>query len=159
LTATQSPAAVPPAESTAAIQEKVRSVLAGRATLFLSTAAQDAPWGAGTFFAEDGLFELAIVLEPHGTTLANLRANPRVAVVVSSGSPFEPFLQGEGTAAELTEEAEVEATKAGLLAKAPEVAPFLQTPLVAVALRIRRWRATDVASGWLPGKVLLAGAP
>lgn len=142
-----------------AVEEKVRSVLAGRTTLFLSTAVNDAPWGAGTFFAESDLFTLAIVLETGGTTLSNIRANPRVAAVVSSGSPFEPFLQGDGTAVELTDEREVEATKAALLAKAPEIAPFLQIPLVALSLRIRRWRATDVPNGWLPGKELLARRP
>jgi Pyridoxamine 5'-phosphate oxidase len=156
MTAAVPPAAEPTGDSPAAVEEKVRSVLAGRTTLFLSTAAHDAPWAAGTFFAEAGLFELGIVLETRGTTLANLRANPRVAVVVSSGSPFEPFLQEEGTAAELTDAREVEATTAALLAKAPEIAPFLRAPLVAVALRLRRWRATDVPNGWFPGKELLA---
>jgi hypothetical protein len=82
-----------------------------------------------------------------------------VAVVVSAGTPYEPFLQGEGQAVVLTDERELEATKNALRAKVPEIEPFLQAPIVAVSLRLRRWRVTDVPNGWLPGKELVAPEP
>ena len=136
------------------VEGKVRSVLASRRTMFLGTAADNRPWVAGVFYAEAGLFTLALVLETHGTTLANVRANPYVAFTVSSGSAFEPFLQGDGEAVVLTGEDALDATKNALRAKAPEIEPLLQAPITAVSLRVRQWRATDVTIGWLPGKVL-----
>ena len=151
-------ASAEPEDAGQAVAAKVRGVLASRRTMFLGTAAADRPWVAGVFFAESDLFTLALVLETSGTTLANIRANPNVALAVSSGSPFEPFLQGDAEAVILTGEDALEATKQALRAKAPEIEPFFQAPLTAVSLRVRRWRATDVASGWLPGKVLAAPA-
>jgi hypothetical protein len=56
----------------------------------------------------------------------------------------------------VTETSEVRAGKAALLAKAPQIEPFLAAPLEAVRLHVRCWRATDVANGWLPGKTLEA---
>ncbi len=137
-----------------AVEDKVRSVLTGRSTLFLGTAADNRPWVAGVFFAELDLFTLALVLETHGTTLANIRANPNVAFTVSSGNAFDPFLQGAGEAVVLAGEDAIEATKNVLRTKAPEIEPLFQAPITAVSLRVRQWRATDVTIGWLPAKVL-----
>ena len=141
-----------------ALEDKVRSVLAGHKTMFLGTAAGDRPWVAGVFFAEAGLFTLALVLETHGSTLGNIRANPNVAFVVSAGNGFAPFLQGHAEAVVLSGGEELEATKAALLAKAPEIEPFFAAPITAISLRVREWRATDVTIGWLPAKVLAAPA-
>jgi hypothetical protein len=99
------------------------------------------------------------VLELHGRTLGNIRQNPQVAVVVSNGQPFEPFLQGAGEAEELDGEEELAAVKERLLAKAPQIEPFFGAPIAAVRLHLRLWRATDVVKGWLPGKELVAPAP
>jgi len=140
---------------TTEIEDKVRGLLADRATMFLSTSANDQPWVAGTFFAESDPFTLALVLEPTGRTLTNIRTNPQVSVVVSSGSPFDAYLQGEGEAVELIEDGQPQATRTALLAKAPEVEPFLQYPLVTLAVRVHRWRVTDVPNGWMPGRELV----
>ena len=134
----------------------VRRLLAGAPTMYLSTAADDEPWGAGVFFAESGPFELSLVLELGGGTLGNIRRNPRAALVVSNGDPFAPFLQGAADAEVLEDDAEVEATADALRAKAPQIEPLLGAPVAALRLRVRRWRATDVANGWLPGKELPA---
>lgn len=138
------------------VEDLVRRLLAGAPTMYLSTTADDEPWGAGVFFAESGLFDLSLVLEEHGRTLHNIRRNPRVALVVSSGNPFEPFLQGAADAELLEDDEEVKATTDALRTKAPQIEPLLGAPMVAVRLHVRRWRATDVVNGWLPGKELLA---
>lgn len=134
------------------VENKVRSVLAALPYLYLSTASSDEPWVAGGFFAESDPFTLVMVLETRGKTLANIRVNPHVALVVSSGSAFEPFLQASADVVVLTDEQEVEDVKAALRAKAPQVEPFLNAPIEAVRLHVRRWRVTDVVNGWLPGK-------
>ena len=138
------------------VETKVREVLAALPTLFLATSCGDEPWVAGGFFAESDPFTLVMVLESSGTTLRNIKANPRVSVVVSSGNPFTAFLQGSADVSLVTEASEVQAAKAALLAKAPQIEPFLAAPLEAVRLHVRCWRATDVPNGWLPGKTLEA---
>lgn len=138
------------------VEEVVRRLLAGAPTMYLSTTADDEPWGAGAFFAESDLFHLSLVLEEHGRTLGNIRRNPRLALVVSSGNPFEPFLQGAADAELLEDDDEFRATVEALRTKAPEIEPLLSVPMVAVQLHVSRWRATDVVNGWLPGKELLA---
>ncbi len=124
--------------------------------MYLSTAADDEPWGAGAFFAESDPFTLSLVLELHGRTLRNIRRNPRVALVVSSGDPFEPFLQGAADAEVLENAAEIKATTDLLRVKAPQIEPLLGMPMAAVRLHVTMWRATDVVKGWLPGKELRA---
>lgn len=135
------------------VEVKVRAVLESRPSLFMATNG-DEPWVAGGFFAESDPFTLSMVLERGGTTLANIKANPRVALAVSSGSPFEAFLQGSADVALVDDPAETDEIKKALVAKAPEIEPFFGAPLQAVRLHVRRWRATDVTSGWLPGKVI-----
>jgi hypothetical protein len=137
-----------------AVQSKVRELLDTHKTMFLSTAANDRPWVAGTFFTDSDIFNLTLLLETTGRTLSNIKANPNVAIVISSGSAFAPFLQGEADALLLAGEDELEATKNALRTKAPEVEPLLQYPGAPVRLLIRRWRVTDVMMGWIPGKEL-----
>jgi hypothetical protein len=124
--------------------------LAAAPTMFLSTSSDDQPWVAGVFFAERGRFELSIILETHGRTLSNIRRNPSVAVVVSHGDPFAPFLQGAGTA-EVLDDDGAPAVVGALRSKSPQIEPLLAGAVVAVRLRIATWRATDVVSGWFPG--------
>jgi hypothetical protein len=140
------------------VREVVRGLLAEHQTMFLSTSGEDGPWGAGTFFVEGDPFTLELVLELHGRTLRNIRQNPKVAVVVSTGQPFEPFLQGAADAEVLDREEELAAIKGRLLVKAPSIEPFFGAPIAAVRLHLRMWRATDVVKGWLPGKELVAPA-
>ncbi len=141
------------------VEAKVREILASLPSLYLATTQGDTPWVAGGFFAETGLFTLGMLLETGGTTLANIKANPHVAMVVSAGDPFAAYLQGSAEADLVDDLAEVEGTKTMLLAKAPQIEPFLSAPIQAIRLRVRYWRATDVTNGWLPGKLLEATNP
>ncbi|WP_086828773.1 pyridoxamine 5'-phosphate oxidase family protein [Allokutzneria sp. NRRL B-24872] len=137
------------------IAELARTTLAKHQSLFLATSGPTGPWVNGVYFAEDGLFSLLLVLEQRGRTLAALRENPMAAVIVSTGSPADPFLQAT-VRAEILEGSEAEAARATLLAKVPYVAPFLETPIVTACLRVESWRVTDIPNGWLPGRELAA---
>jgi hypothetical protein len=131
----------------------VDGVLAAHGNLYLATTHDGRPWVSGAYFAETSTFELAVVLETHGRTLTALRANPHAAVVVSSGAPHEPFLQGAATVEVLDGPAVDDAHRA-LLAKVPQIEPFLQYPHEAVRLTVSLWRITDVTRGWIPARAL-----
>ncbi|MGW4483487.1 pyridoxamine 5'-phosphate oxidase family protein [Amycolatopsis sp. NPDC004368] len=93
------------------------------------------------------------MIERSGRTLAAIRENPLVSVVVSTGSPMQPFLQAQAEAEIVTGEV-ASAVRTALVAKVPEVQPFLAIPVETVRLHGRQWRATDVVNGWLPGREL-----
>jgi hypothetical protein len=139
--------------SDALIAEKALNILKSRQALFLSTTHGDTPWVAGASFAEIDVFTLTLILENGGTTLANIRANNKVAVVVSSGASYEPFMQGEAEAVVLSDD-EAENTRAALVAKIPGIEALFGYPHHAVRLNVRAWKVTDLPSGWIPAKVL-----
>lgn len=125
--------------------------LAKTPTLRIATAGGPvSPWIAGAFFSESGLFRLRLVLETHGKTMTNVRADNRVAVIVAD-DPYGIFLQGQGVARVVEGEQEAD-VRESLLRKAPQVAPLLGAPIRAVHIDIDRWFVTDVARGWLPAK-------
>jgi general stress protein 26 len=136
------------------VKNTVRELLATNKTMFLSTSANDRPWVAGVYFAESDPFHLTLILETAGRSLANIRANPNVAVIVSARSPFDVYLQGEGNAEVLDNDELLQAAKQAVRAKAPEI-ELLKFRAAAVRLTIRHWRATDVMIGWRPGKELM----
>ena len=136
------------------VKNTVRELLATNKTMFLSTSANERPWVAGVYFAESDPFHLTLILETAGKSLANIRANPHVAVILSSRSPFDLFLQGEGDAEMIDNDEQLEAAKAAVRAKAPEI-ELLKFRATAVRLTIHHWRATDVMIGWRPGKDLM----
>ncbi len=138
------------------VEEKVRAVLASLPALYVSTTSGNEPWLAAGFFAESDPFTLVMVLEAAGRTLTNIRSNPRVSLMVSSGAPFEPFVQGSADAVILTGGEETEEVKQALLRKAPQIDSMLDYPLEAVRFKVRSWRVTDVPNGWIPGKELVA---
>lgn len=142
------------------VLEKVCATLAISPALYLSTSAEDVPWVAGAYFAETNAFTLTVVLEGEGRTLRNLRANPCFSIAVSTGSPFEMFLQANGDVVVSDDAAELVQAKRAVKAKVPQAAGLLDAPipLVAVQLRVREWRATDIVNGWLPGRRLSAPA-
>ncbi|WP_233225588.1 pyridoxamine 5'-phosphate oxidase family protein [Amycolatopsis sp. CA-126428] len=137
-----------------AVADLVRNTLAAHKSLFLATAGSTGPWVGGVYFAERGEFTLDLVLEDRGRTLAAIRENPVVSVVVSTGSPMQPFLQAQAFAEVVggdiggDEDARVREL---LVAKVPEAAAFLGAPVTAVRLTVPKWRATDIANGVLPG--------
>lgn len=132
------------------VEHLVRDTLAAHASLFLATAGEAGPWVNGVYFAEDDLFTLSLVLERGGRTVAAIRSQPRVAVIVSTGSPGDPFLQATADAQVLMGGPAGHARDL-LQAKVPQVGPFLATPVEAVRLTVNTWRVTDIPNGWLPG--------
>jgi hypothetical protein len=136
-----------------AVADLVRSTLAAHKSLFLATSGSTGPWVGGVYFAESGEFTLNLVVEDRGRTLAAIRENPLVSVVVSTGSPMEPFLQAQASAEILGGDDDA-GVRELLVAKVPEAAPFLAAPVTAVRLAVPKWRATDIANGWLPGREL-----
>lgn len=137
------------------VEDLLRSTLAAHSSLYLATSGDSGPWVNGVYFAETGLFTLSLVLEQRGRTLAGIRQIPRVGVIVSTGSPDDPFLQAQATAEVVAGDAAEEVRRV-LLAKVPAVEPFLATPIEAVTLRVDGWRVTDIHNGWLPGRELAA---
>ncbi|MBN6040299.1 pyridoxamine 5'-phosphate oxidase family protein [Amycolatopsis sp. 195334CR] len=129
----------------------VAEVLAAHASMTLATAGTDGPWAGGVYFAELDPFTLVLVLERSGRTLAAIRQNPAVAVVLRDASPMRPFLQGKATA-QIVEGDDEREVRERLLAKVPECEPFLQAPVAAVRLAVTGWRITDFARNWFPGK-------
>ncbi|WP_233223792.1 pyridoxamine 5'-phosphate oxidase family protein [Amycolatopsis sp. CA-128772] len=134
----------------AAVADLVRNTLAAHKSLFLATSGSTGPWVGGVYFAERGEFTLDLVLEDRGRTLAAIRENPVVSVVVSTGSPMQPFLQAQAFA-ELVGGDEDARVRELLVAKVPEAAAFLGAPVTAVRLTVPKWRATDIVNGLLPG--------
>ena len=132
---------------TANLEQRLAGLLRASPTLKIATAGGPvSPWLAAAFFAEDGLYELRLMIEGSGATLANLLVNPRVAVMVENGDPLALFGQADGTAA--------------LVAKTPGSGPLVSLPhLLPVCVRIERWRLTDVKAGWLPARELRPDRP
>jgi hypothetical protein len=136
------------------VASAIGELLAANKTMSLSTSANDNPWVAGVYFAESDLFHLTVILETTGRSLSTIRANPNTAVMLSSGSAFALYVQGEADAHVLDSPADLAAAKNALLAKAPEI-ELLQYQATAVTLSIRRWRAIDVVIGWKTGRELV----
>jgi uncharacterized protein YhbP (UPF0306 family) len=132
------------------VERLVRDTLAAHPSMFLATAGDAGPWVNGVYFAEEGLYTLFMVLERRGRTLAAIRSQSRVAVIVSTGSPADPFLQAAAEAEELSGAA-AERARAALVAKVPQAGPFLDAPVEVVRLTVAGWRVTDIPNGWLPG--------
>jgi hypothetical protein len=133
----------------------VRDTLAAHKSMYLATSGSAGPWVGGVYFAEVDVFTLGLVLEQRGRTLAAIRENPEVALVVAAGTPMEPFLQARATATIAEDDADSD-VRQRLLRKVPECAPFLEMPITAIRLTVPTWRVTDIRQGWLPGKELTA---
>ncbi|CCH30831.1 pyridoxamine 5'-phosphate oxidase family protein [Actinosynnema sp. NPDC047251] len=135
------------------VEAAVRGTLAAHKSMYLATSGGDGPWVGGVYFAEVDTFTLVLVLEDSGRTLAAVRENPVVALVVSTGSPAQPFLQARAVAEVVDGEWDAR-VRERLVAKVPEAAPFLAYPIRAVRLSVTSWRITDLPNGWLPGREL-----
>lgn len=137
------------------VEAVVRETLAAHKSMYLATSGSAGPWVGGVYFAEVDPFTLVVVLEQRGRTLAAVRENPAVALVVAAGTPMQPFLQARATAEIVEGDADTDVRRR-LLGKVPECAPFLEFPIAAVRLTVPTWRVTDIQQGWLPGKELTA---
>jgi hypothetical protein len=137
------------------VEATLRDTLAAHKSMYLATSGSAGVWAGGVYFAELDPFTLVLVLEERGRTLTAIRENASVALVVSSGTPSEPFLQARATAEVVTGDLDA-AVRERLVTKVPESAPFLEFPIAAVRLAVSSWRVTDLGKGWLPGKELTA---
>ncbi len=145
----------PDVSLSSAVRAALAELLAGQKTLKLATAGGPvSPWITGTYFAESNPFTLHFTLEKAGKGMANVTANPRVAVAVDTNNPFAIFAQGEGTARILTGAAS-EAQLAALRKKIPEIEPLLAGQLHVMAVDIKRWLVTSFPQGWFPAKALV----
>ena len=73
--------------------------------------------------------------------------------MVTSGQPYEPFLQGTATV-EILNGGDADDVRRALIAKVPQSEPFHHYPHEAVRLTVSGWRVTDVNNGWIPGREL-----
>lgn len=136
------------------LEAALKKLLAENASIKLGSVSEEgAPWLATAYFAAADPFKLTVLIESTGRTLANLRANPRVAVMIEHGDAMALFAQAEGVA-RLVDERHA-AIRDAIAEKTPAAAPLVALPnLVGVELDISRWRLTDVPAGWLPGREL-----
>jgi nitroimidazol reductase NimA-like FMN-containing flavoprotein (pyridoxamine 5'-phosphate oxidase superfamily) len=131
------------------VKNVVRELLATKKTLFLSTSTRDQPFVAPVYFAESDPFHLTLITERGGRSLANLAHNPNVALILSTGSPFDLYVQGAGHAEVLSDRQQLGAAMDAVRAKAPEIELLKLSP-AAVRVTIRHWQATDATVGWRP---------
>lgn len=136
----------------AQVRERLDEILGRHATLELATSsARGEPWLAAAYFASKDPFCLVMMLEKEGRTLANIRANPRVAMMFQTGNPTALFAQADGDAHILPDESSDFADR--IVAKTPESEPLVRLPhLVAVRIDVDRYRLTDLPAGWLPAR-------
>ena len=88
-------------------------------TLFLSTSADDRPFVAPLYFAESDSFHLTMIFDGAGRSLTNVTGNPNVTVMISTGSPFDLCLQGEGYAEVISDPQQLVGAMNAVRAKAP----------------------------------------
>lgn len=120
------------------------------ACVIASTGGPTSPWILGVYFAHEGT-DLYLVLEQSGRTLANLRADPRIAILVSANDATRDFAQASGVAEILPGEDE-DRVRQRILAKLPWFATY--TPIVPVRVRLHEAVVTSLQRGWFPGKKL-----
>ncbi len=126
---------------------RIRALLAEHTSLVLATARDDRPWVSAVFYTAeetaDGVSLLCAVLTA-SRKLANLRANPRVAVFVGPREPSR-WLQGEGTATVLDDPAMAAAAIARLTARVPAARVFTErVPVTPVRITLEAITLTDL---------------
>ncbi len=126
-----------------------QEILGENASGTFATAGNGGPWATSAFFAEEG-FDLYLLLENRGRALADIRANPQVAVAIDRRIP-DRFLQMEGRA-EILEGPEAKRGMAKVVAKVPMAANF--RGLSVLRFRTAVVRVTDFRRGWFPAREL-----
>ena len=147
-------------DAPAVLERRLEGLLASHPTLKLATVGHgDMPWITAAFFTEDGPYQLLLMLDAGGRTLANLQANPDVAVMIESGDPTTLFAQAEARA-EIMDERCGATFRDALIAKTPACATVVALPrLVPVRVHVDRWRITDARSGGVPARDLVRRRP
>lgn len=95
--------------------------------------------------------DLVLMVERHGKTLANLQADPRVALAISHNDATRDFIQASGRALLLPAHFEGPVINA-LTAKMPWYK--LYTPCVPVGIALSELFVTSFPLGWMPAQRL-----
>jgi Pyridoxamine 5'-phosphate oxidase len=139
---------------TRSVEQALAEILTRQKTLKLATAGGPvSPWITGTYFISEGLFTLFLTLEKAGKGMANVHANPKVALTIDDNNPFLLFLQAEARAS-IVDPAIAAPLYAGLRKKIPEIEPLLAGDLHMMRIDVTTWRATSFPDGWFPARVL-----
>jgi len=140
--------------STPTVPDVLAALLRGAKVLKLATSGGPvSPWITSTYFVEDGLRGLHLILERGGKGMANIARSAKVALAIDGNDPFAPFAQAEGEARILEGDPAAQAL-AQLKIKVPEIAPLLMGPHWVVRLEIARWLVTSFPNGWFPAREL-----
>ncbi len=123
---------------------------ANNAVTIASTGGPYSPWVLGAYFAHEGL-SLYLTLETHGKTMANVHANPYVALTVSQNDAMKDFLQARGKVTLLTA-TEDDAVRTRLVAKMPWYATY--TPVTYCRIDLSEVFVSSFARSWFPAKVV-----
>lgn len=137
--------------SEAEIKSATLDILAENNAISLATTGGEySPWILGAYFASDDL-TIYLLLEKAGKTLANLKVNPKGALLVSQNDAMKDFLQAQFEATILPDSDEPRVRE--MLVKKM---PWYQTyaPCVPVRLDVQKWFVSSLSRQWFPAKVL-----
>ncbi len=127
----------------------LEELLAKHAACVLASAGgATSPWVLGVYFAHEGN-DLYLVLEQSGRTLANLRANPKVAILISANDATQDFAQAQAIA-EVLPASDEDRVRQRIVAKLPWFATY--TPVLPVRVRLTEAIVTSLQRGWFPGQ-------
>jgi len=138
-----------------AIDRRLWDLLAAHSTVKVATYGPEAgPWISAAYFVEESAYSLALMFESGGRTFANMKANPRVALMLENGNAMALFGQAEGRARVV--DGAGERFRDAIIAKTPDSAPLVSLPgQLPVRIEVVRWKLTDVPGGWLPARELV----
>ncbi len=137
--------------SEAEIKSAILDILSQNNAISLATTGGEySPWILGAYFASDDL-SIYLMLEKSGKTLANLKANPKGALMISQNDAMKDFLQAQFEAVFLPDSDEAKVRQM-LVAKMPWYQTY--TPCAPVRLDVQKWFVSSFARQWFPAKVL-----
>ncbi|MBI2761662.1 MAG: pyridoxamine 5'-phosphate oxidase family protein [Chloroflexi bacterium] len=132
---------------------RMRALLWEQTTMVMATDQGGRPWIASVFYApafEDGRLRITCALLATSQKLANLRANPLVALYVGPQEPTR-WLQASGSARVLEDPGAVQPAMSALKLHAPASAVFIdRVPVVAIVIDIDEAKLTDLIGGKPP---------
>lgn len=133
------------------IKQMILSILNENNAISLATTGGEySPWILGAYFASNDL-TIYLLLEKSGKTLANLKTNPKGALMISQNDAMRDFLQAQFEAVLLADSDEAKVREM-LVAKMPWYQTY--TPCVPVRLDVQKWFVSSFARQWFPAKVL-----
>lgn len=133
------------------IKSAILSILSENNAINLATTGGEySPWILGAYFASDDL-TIYLMLEKSGKTLANLKVNPKGALMISQNDAMKDFLQAQFEAFILPDSDEAKVREL-LVGKMPWYQTY--TPCTPVRLDVQKWFVSSFARQWFPARVL-----